>query len=453
VRRTLVALAIVTGCGDSHAVATEIDSVSGTRLKLELYLFEDGTQQVEPSSFYDTTLHAQCSPQRWGDEERRCVPEATEVRFTDSECRDAVGFAPSTDRRPPTHFLAYDVIDGGFVPMQLYRAGARTVDATQVYVRRGDACLGPELPPSDSVTYAATDELPAQSMQIVSEHELGAGRLGLQVQESNDGLRVLGGLLDRDLGQACSPISRDATTSWCEPATSQPATVYLDDSCTGTMAVLTFGDAAPAIARSVDGDGCARFTALDPEVTYPVYRLDGSSCVRTFLTGDAHVFPLGEAIEVPRFERSVEAAPGRRLQRVMLAATDDPDLRFASDRLYDLATRGECRREHIRDDVRCMPVATVQATTLYGAGCGVPITVALRPARTCGDTVSFARAFASDGVTPTLRAIGDAPTATLFTFTGAGCVVYTPPPGTEVRALGPPLPPETFSVAVKYGAR
>jgi hypothetical protein len=449
--RWLAMLAFVVACGDSRTVVGEIDSVSGTRLKLELYLFEDGTQQVEPSSFYDTTLHAQCRPLRWVDEEQRCVPDATEVRFTDRECLEAVGFAPSTDRRPPTHFLAYDEIDDGLVPVQLYRAGARTVDATEVYVRRGDACIGPSLPPTDSVTYAATDELAAQSMQIVTDSERGAGRLELHIQETTDGLRVVGGLVDRELGQACSPVSRDATTASCEPATSLPATVYLDDRCE-TKGVVVYGDATSAIVRSIDDDGCARFTTLGPEGTTSVYRLDGAQCVPTFVSGDAHVFALGEPLELPRFERSVEAVAGRRLQRVMLGAADDPELRFASDRLYDLAIGGECRREQVGDDVRCIPVATLAATTLYGTSCSVPIEVALLPARTCGP-VAFARTFASGGVTPTFHAIGDPVTTTLFTFTSAGCVAYTPPTGTEIRALGPPLAPDVFPIAVQYGAR
>jgi hypothetical protein len=230
-----------------------------------------------------------------------------------------------------------------------------------------------------------------------------------------------------------------------------PATIYLDDICE-TMGVVVYGDASSAIARSVDVDGCARFTSLGAEVATPVYRLDGASCVRTFLSGDVHVFALGEPIELPNFERSVEAAPGRRLQRVMLSDLEDPDLRFTSDRLYDQAIRGECHREQVGDDVRCIPVGTRQAAVLYGTGCGFPINVALLPARTCG-TVAFARAFASDGVTQTFHAIGDPVSTPLFTYTGAGCVVYTAPPGTEIRALGPALPPETFSIAVEYGAR
>jgi hypothetical protein len=455
VRRMLVSIACVMACGDSRAVETEIDSVSGTRLKLELFLFDDGTTQVDPSAFYDTREHTECRPARWIDGEQRCVPAASEVRFTDSECTVAVGFAPTADRRPPTHFLAYDEIDGDLVPAKLYRAGARTTDAAEVYIRRGDDCLGPNLPPTESVTYTASNELPAQSMQIVSDGERGEGRLGLAVQETLDGLRVLGTLTDRERGAECrpgAPRSGDATSTWCEPTTFEPATVYIDELCE-TPGVVVFGDTSPPALRSVDAEGCAVFSALGPEVSTGFYSRDGGGhCAHSSDSGGIRVFALGEPLELPRMERSVEAVPGRRLQRVMLGADDDPDLRFASERLYDSAIRGECQREEVGDEVRCIPVAMRQATTLYTSGCMVPTRVALLPSRTCGPT-AFARGLASDGVTQTFHAIGDPVTMTMYTYGGAGCVPYVPPAGGEIRALGPALPPETFPLAVRYGAR
>ena len=51
------------------------------------------------------------------------------------------------------------------------------------------------------------------------------------------------------------------------------------------------------------------------------------------------------------------------------------------------------------------------------------------------------------------HAIGDAVSTPLYQSTIAGCVTYTPSPGSELHTLGPPLMPDAFASAVMYGAR
>lgn len=441
--------ALVSACGDSTDVEQHVEATSGARMKLQMFRYEDGTEQVDPSAMYDTRLHASCAPAPWIDGELRCVPVVAEAVFADAECATPIGFSPAMARREPTHFLGFEVVEGERVAAHLYPVGARIASATSFFVRDGESCSGPFAPPADVVTFATTTELPPQAMQQVFERELGAGRLALRQRTTPDGLQATEALLDRELGVTCTPALRDDGVA-CEPDGAGTASVYADADCT-TPAAIVVGDAeAPAYLRAVDTSGCTTFAMPGAQVT-TAFRRDGARCVRISLgTGD-RVIGLGDPIELATLDRRIETIAGRRLQREILESTVDPDLRFVADTLLDLAIRGQCRRTELDDEVRCLPAQLRAARVVFGTGCTYPIRVAELAASGCAQA-GFASSFADDG-TPTIHAIGDPITEPVFEYASAGCVPYSPPPGIELRALGPALQPDAFAAALSFGAR
>jgi hypothetical protein len=286
-------------------------------------------------------------------------------------------------------------------------------------------------------------------MQQVFESELGAGRLALRQRTTPDGLHATGALVDRDLDVTCTPALRDDGIV-CEPDGAGTASVYADAQCTTPAAIITAGSDAPAYLRAVDANGCTAFGLPGAQVT-TAFRRDGGRCVRVSLGANDRVIGLGEPLELATLDRSIETVAGRRLQREILEATADPDLRFVADTLQDLAIRGECRRTQLDDEVRCLPAQLRAARVVFGTGCTYSIRVAELAVGGCAPA-GFASSFADDG-TPTVHAIGDPVTVPVFEFSSEGCVPYTPPPGSELRALGPALEPDAFAAAVSFGAR
>src|SRR5436853_2407105 len=122
------------GCGDNIPGDDVLASVSGTRLALQVYGYDDGTRQVDPVELYDLHLHEKCTAQLWGDGVQRCVPEADDAVFTDAACTMLVGrsFRP----QKPAVFIGYDVVDSVTVPARLYRADTVTTPTSTSFYQR-----------------------------------------------------------------------------------------------------------------------------------------------------------------------------------------------------------------------------------------------------------------------------------------------------------------------------
>src|SRR5215212_4982541 len=87
-----IALAVTcVACGDNEVRERPFDAASGTRLRVERYLFDDGTTLPAATGFFDAELHVRCTPQPWLDGTTRCVPEAEDALFLDSACATAFG--------------------------------------------------------------------------------------------------------------------------------------------------------------------------------------------------------------------------------------------------------------------------------------------------------------------------------------------------------------------------
>lgn len=448
----LAAVGLLAACGDNRQVPQSFESASGSRLALEAWLYDDGTRQVDPSAFYDTRLHTRCVAQTWTDGALRCVPIASMALYGDAECTTALGILPAMSNVEPTHFIGHDIVENESIPMRVHRAGPRTAGVAEYYERREGACIGPLPSPPDVTYFTTTGELAPTDMLAFTDDELGAGRLGLEVRSSEDGMRVALGVRDRELDVSCTPASHGDRFA-CEPVQVASARLFEDAACTSPVVAAASEEPAPVVAKVTDPAGCSSYHAVGAEVSPPLYRLDGGACVRAPALAGQRAYALDAEVALPALERvdDDEGERDRRLRTIVLRDAGDASLLFPSELLVDRATRAECQRELVGDEAYCVPAYAVPVTTLYAAGCTVATSVALVSAQRCGAPASFARATSAEG-TLEFRAVGD-PAPTLYRFGAAGCEPYVPPVGTAVHALGPPLPVETFMRARRFGER
>ena len=452
----LSALNSLSACGDDLHPIDLFTASSGSRLALQKYRYEDGTEQTVATEFFDTQNHVRCAPQPWSGGAVRCVPVVDDAVYADPACTTLVGLGRTISA--PTHFVAYDVRPAGRVASRVFHAGAPTAPIAQYYEMTSGACAGPTAAPAGLMRFFEVgDEIDGGDLVEIHGDEIGDGRLGLQLRETDDGMRVPSGLRDRELDAACVPRPQADGSVACEPSGAVAATYFGDPAC--SEPVIAVGAAVtPTIARLVEPSGCASYHGIGREVLPPVYRRDGDTCAAVDGPIDGRLFAVAAAIAVPALQRSLEAVPGRRLQRIILDLGEDPSadrsavadptaLRFVDDRLFDTTTGAECERRAFRDVTRCIP-ASIAATTLFMAGCTVEVRVAEVPQRTCQPVTvaTSARPFQ-------IRGIGELVAIPLFRADATSCVPYTGAPGTELRDLGPPIDPLAFMSAVYYGER
>lgn len=430
-------------CGDNVRRDDVFAAASGSRLALQMYRYADGTEQPEPYEYFDKQVSSLCRPQPWIDGVVRCVPVAEDAVFLDATCTAAVGRGVMIEK--PTHFVGRDRVGTQLVPARIYSVVEETLAIAEYYERQDGACVGPlPSPPDGIVYYTLGDELGIEPV-AVREGELGEGRLGLRVRESDDGMRVRFGVRDRDLSIDCSPTLQPDGGVTCEPTEVALAEVFRDPDC-GEPAILVDEAAIPAIAAVTEASGCASYHAVGGELSPPLYRRIGEACVSITVQPNQRVFAVGAPLELMAMERTVEEIPERRLQRITLG---DGELRFLDHRLFDTATRSDCERATTDDVTRCIPADAAIASTLYTTGCAVEVRVAELPQQTCR-RATFATSTVETGIA--VHAIGDRVSTTLHHFDTGQCRPYSPL-GTQLRSLGPAIDPTAFMGALYFGAR
>jgi hypothetical protein len=445
-----LALALALGgaaCAENTHPGELFTATSGARLALQLFRYDDGTEQAAADELYDTELHARCAPRRWSDGAVRCVPVVDDAVYIDAACTMLAGRARTSAK--PVLFLAYAAVGGDVSPARLLRAGAAIDPVAQFYELADGACTGPRPSPEEPITYFAVgDEVDGASLVPIRDGELGDGRLAVQVRESDDGARIPLGLRDRELGVACTPAHGTGGGVPCAPAGAAAASAFVDPACSEPAAVVAADAPAPAIAAVVDPSGCTGYRAVAGEVPGPrLYRRDGDACTPFAAPAGARLFATGAALELASLGRALEDAPGRRLRRIVLEAGG---LRLLDDRLFDTATRADCRRQRVGDVPRCLPDTVAPARTLFAPGCAVEIQVAELPRRTC-EPIAFAAGLAAGELE--IRAIGERPPEAPFQRVSGLCLPYPSSAETQLRALGPPIDPAAFPGALSFGAR
>jgi hypothetical protein len=462
IARAALALALAgvvapTGCGDDLRGPGDgaFTSRSGARLALQKYRYDDGTELAVSGEFYDTALHTRCTPQPWRDGAQRCVPAADDAEYTDPGCTMRIGLARTIT--VPTYFVAPDTAAAGAVATRVFHADAAAPAITQYYTLAGGVCTGPIAVPATLTSFFAVgDELDGDDLVAFHDTEIAAGRIGVTVRETGDGLRVAAGLRDRQLGAACAATPETDGGVACEPAGAAAATLFRDPACDQPVVAAA---AAPPVARLVEPSGCASYHSVGAELSPPVYRETGGACGPADAPPGGRMFAVGPAIELPALGRTLEDAPGRRLRRVLLDlgpdATSDPGtdpaaarLRVFDDRLFDTVLGADCRPRSIRGAIRCLPVAITTATVVFTAGCTTPVLVAEVPQHACEPP-----AYATTNRPFQVRPVGDLAPGPLFRLDGTTCTPYAGAPGNELRALGAPIDPTIFLGAIYYGER
>jgi hypothetical protein len=444
----VAAAAITAGCGDDLHPIDRFTPTSGTRLALQSYRFDDGTEQVVASEFYDLELHTRCTAAQWRDGSLRCIPAVDEAQYVDAACTELIGFGRTIIARP-SHFVAYDTRAGIAVPVRVLRAGGSHAVIAQYYTVVDGRCSGPVPVPGDLHDFfEIAGELDGDALAALTSTEigddLGDGRLALQIRTSDDGARVPLGLYDRALATACTPRAGSDGSVACEPIAAVAAAYFGDAGCTAPVVSVSAAP-VPAIARLVEPSGCASYHSVGRAVAPPIYRRDGSGCTQVTAPAGGLLFAVDAALELPALARSLETVRDRRLSRILL---DRAGLRWVDDRLFDRTTGSECERRNLRGTVRCLPANLVPALTLFDPSCTVPVRVAELPRPSCERI-----AYATSSRPFQIRAIGDPVSDPLFRFDGASCVPYAAAPGTELRALGPPIDLTTFMSAIYFGER
>ncbi|MBX3157463.1 MAG: hypothetical protein KF773_15920 [Deltaproteobacteria bacterium] len=435
-RAVCAAAAVLAACGDGIVVEPVDEAVSGARLMVEWVFYGDGSRQPAPQAFYDTELHARCQPGTWVDGTRRCIPVADPAIYTRPDCTVPIGVGLTNQH--PDLFIGYEIEFGVARPKRIYRALAPVAQPEAAYQLSDGECFGVGATPPGIPYFALAPGFDGNRMAVIDERDDGADgeRLAQVVVESSDGLRVPIGFRDREAGALCEPEQR-ASGTVCAPRAA-PSDIYLDPSCR-EPGIALFDGPQPSVVSHPGPDGCRLDYRVGPVVEGAFYRRNGAVCELVPFDGFVRGYRLGAPVEPIRLEREVDDATGRRLQRVTLASGS---VRARSDRMFDTATRDECRPVAFGDVLRCLPARAAHATYLLGPGCGVSVLVAEMRAPACAP-VAFAMSSA-DGF-PEIRAIGD-PAGPLFdAFGAAGCVPHVPPADHVVYDLGPPIPPETFT--------
>lgn len=435
-------------CGDNVIREEAYTATSGTRLMLMQLRFDDGAELPMGEEFFDRELHVRCAPGLWADGAVRCVPAVDDAVFSDAACETALGRVQTPG--VPLLFLAYDARGGRLLPARLFRAGAATDALEEHYELREGVCTGPVPSPPEAGTYfAVTGEIDPLTVVRVTDGEAGYGRLGLRVRESDDGARVPLGLVDRELGVACSPAPDGAGGVQCAPLGAAPAAYYRDPACRAALVAVPLDAPAPRLAEVVEASGCAGYRTVAGEVPLaPLYRREGTACVQAAPPPETRMFAtVAEPLSLAPVARVMEDAPDRRLQRFLLEVGG---LTVFDDRLYDTGTRAECRARRVGETPRCLPSALAPVRALFAPGCAIELPIAEVPQPAC-EPVAFAVAGIEGGLE--LRAIGDRPAGALFRRENGVCVPYPDAAETQLRSLGPLLDPESFVGAIYFGGR
>ena len=443
----LVAIAAV-ACGDNVRIAEPYEAASGSRLKLQYYLYEDGAEEWDTRAFYDARLHTHCTQARWSDGVVRCVPDADDAVYTDADCTLVIGRGATISR--PTYFVGYDLVGGKLLPARVFRAGPKTAAVAQLYERQDGECRGPFVNPLEGIQhYELLGELAGPDLVVLDDSELGEGRLGLHIRTTADGLRIPIGLHDRELDIACGPAVQADGSIACEPIDLATATLFGDHTCSVPVVAVGLADPPPLVAKVADPEGCRHsYHTVDDEVVPPLYRRDRDSCVRAAVPSSQRWFAVGTHIEPPVIGRTIERVAGRRLQRTIVHADE---LHVVRDGLFDTATRTECQRASDGMVSRCIPAGAATATRLFSTGCIVEVRVAELPDRAC-DRPTFAVAITEQGLDVHVVAAPHQG-ALYLPDEGGRCVRYTSPRGVVAHSLGPPIPADTFVGALTYSDR
>jgi hypothetical protein len=243
-------------CGDN--VQPRDPAVSGARLKLTWYAFDDGHRAWANGGdrYYDSVLASDCTPQTWADGTTYCTPPVSWIGYADAACTQRIG------RDVGVTFAAEHVWScDNWVPARLFRTGAtRTLPRYWIRNAAGECYEGG----AAGAVVDIGEELPVSTLAPVSSERTAHGEVGTVHRTSPDGLRMPLALYDTATGAVCftEPLDNVAAAR-CIPY----ETLFLEDATTEACSMqpalgIETGCPAPAIALRVLDNGCVEYHAL-----------------------------------------------------------------------------------------------------------------------------------------------------------------------------------------------
>ena len=418
-------LAVLIACGD-NTLAPSAEPASGTRLKVQVNVFEGGVEHVIAGELFDAERGETCRVEQWSDGFFYCTPEAAPAVYADANCTVEVAHvAPGL--AVPRYAAHQFFLDGGFRISRLHAIGEPVATPETTFVLRGSTCdEGPF--GSEGMYFAFRDEI--TGLAQTGEVEVAIDdRLAVRVATSPDGMRLPITLRDRTLELDCVADAPNSAVAVCTPVAATDAVFFNDAACTVPVVAAPETPAIAAVTR----EGCTTYHAIGAPTSGPMFRLT-PTCTPASAPDDA-LFRVGAALPLSFLPR--ERVPGARLEPIRTGIAD----RF----LHDTELLTDCRPLTIAGITRCVPHAAITHAIYIDETCTTEGLVALVATRTCEPPVTFAIHFIAD--TFEVHPIaGPAPTVFEIT-TGDRCVPYAPPAGFATRALGPAIPADDFPAA------
>lgn len=140
------------------------DPQSGSRLKPNYRVGEDGSKEFVPGSWWDTQRSEICAFATASDGKDRCLPDGSPVSaFSDSACTSGI-VAMKSGCTAPKYGVAVtqDACHEGSVGLTLHSIGT-TTQVTTLYVMSGTSCLAAGPAPGGFDFYTVGAEVPANS--------------------------------------------------------------------------------------------------------------------------------------------------------------------------------------------------------------------------------------------------------------------------------------------------
>jgi hypothetical protein len=439
-----IAAAGAIGCGDNRP-GEPFEATSGSRLKIQRYVYEDGTEQWERDRFRDAEREEDCSPARWSDGSTYCTPRTSGTVFGNDTCTLELGRVLAGEP-VPRYFLGQFWLTNRFFPSRLFAAGATTDAPADLFQQRDGSCepiargdgdayytLGTEVPRSKLVRIKRTEPPPA-------------ARLGLVLHTSDDGLHIPIAIHDNLLAVDCVVDERfDEATTRCMPSEYVDADYFRDPQCTVPEISTQTPNGIASIARVRSAaTGCTRFHEVGRQTDRTsLYVQPGTSCIASIVAPDDNQFLVGAPLDLVTMSREPVPVPRRRLQQIRLGG----ELNAIDPFLADTETGADCRRTDVGGAIRCLPATSTFTQLMFGdATCASTIVVAAVSVRGCDLGSPFA-VEPGDGAPVIHPLVGPSAVPLYQLTTGDRCVVAVAPPDVVMYETGPALPLEAFPAA------
>ena len=186
-------LVALVACGDDLAPPITAEPRSGTRLRLERLVYEDGTRQLASTTeVFDRERDEPCTIEQWSDGLRYCTPAAHRGFYLDDTCTEEAARQRSVE--PDKRYGLHEFFLGDTPrPSRLHELGAEIPrdQVTDVYELRDGRCV-PRFDTADQDRfYALGNEVPRGELVHTRRVEVPTGdRLAALVDTSPDGLQL-----------------------------------------------------------------------------------------------------------------------------------------------------------------------------------------------------------------------------------------------------------------------